>query len=710
MSSRHGRSRKFGVTSSLLGFFLGLAAAPLPAQIRDGGIDPWNLGKGEWVYILRDATNHLGGRVPAVTNLPSLMIFLKNQGLTHLIIKAGSGHWLYPSGANPQFTPEVVSAAHAAGLWLFGYNYSYGTNVPGEIAIADYVFNCGADGFVFDAEIEWETLPNRTMVATQLCSAVRANWPTKFLAHAPFPYISFHTAFPYKEFGYYCDAVMPQDYWIEIGVSPSACARRMNSDWTTWQNGLTGIWTNAIKPLVPVGQGWTSADGAITAAQITEFFTALKTNASPATRGGFKGANFWRAELHPPEVWDAIRTNSIGNAPTNAPWLGNIGVSALTDTAATITWTTDQSSDSVVEYGLTSGYGHAFTGAAPTFFHAVTLTGLERDATYHFRVKSGTALDKTSVSTDHTFTTPAAAAADIIVDEASTGFASTGTWYPSSSGYNGSYLWASTGTTEGRTATFRPTILTPGAYDVYVTFIQGSNRATDAPWTVSSSGGTTNVTVNQNGPAGVHSGWVLLAGARSFAAGTNGTVRLSNHTGETGWVVIADAVKLVFVPPPPSSPRILAQPVSLIVTQGRSATFTVSAAGTALLAYQWRFNGTDLAGETGSGFIRAAVQSADAGGYTVVITNAFGAVTSAPAMLAVTPPSPARFEPPVLVGGTSLWLRFVGEPGATYALELSTNLTSWLLLFDFTNPPSGAFEFIDLAPADASPRFYRTRQ
>ena len=151
-----------------------------------------------------------------------------------------------------------------------GYNRSYGQNVPGEIAISDYVFNRGADGFVWDAESEWESSQtwigtNGPALAWQLCSNVRSNWPTKFLAHAPFPIISSHTSFPYKEFGYWSDTVMPQFYpanWTGVKSRPSGGINWTDVNWYNWQSSLAGqssvingqtiYWTNSIKPLAPV--------------------------------------------------------------------------------------------------------------------------------------------------------------------------------------------------------------------------------------------------------------------------------------------------------------------------------------------------------------------------------------------------------------------------------------------------------------------------
>ena len=63
--------------------------------IRDGGIDPANLGKGEWLYYMSSATNHLGGYVPGVTNENSLMLYLKSQGTRYVIVKAATSDQLF---------------------------------------------------------------------------------------------------------------------------------------------------------------------------------------------------------------------------------------------------------------------------------------------------------------------------------------------------------------------------------------------------------------------------------------------------------------------------------------------------------------------------------------------------------------------------------------------------------------------------------------
>lgn len=110
------------------------------------------------------------------------------------------------------------------------------------------------------------------------------------------------------------------------------------------------------------------------------------------------------------------------------------------------------------------------------------------------------------------------------------------------------------------------------------------------------------------------------------------TVVVSNGVGSAA----SDAAALSVTPDPqPAAPVIGTQPTGLVVLPGASATFGVAASGSGALAYQWRLNGADLPGATAPVLTLASVAGADAGSYTVVVTNAAGSATSAPAMLVV---------------------------------------------------------------------------
>ena len=90
----------------------------------------------------------------------------------------------------------------------------------------------------------------------------------------------------------------------------------------------------------------------------------------------------------------------------------------------------------------------------------------------------------------------------------------------------------------------------------------------------------------------------------------------------------------------PAAPVIFAQPSSQSVVEGGNATFTVGVAGTIPFSYQWEFNGTNLSGATDSTLTVSNAQPANAGDYSVVVSNTVGSATSSNALLTVTlPPS-----------------------------------------------------------------------
>jgi hypothetical protein len=87
----------------------------------------------------------------------------------------------------------------------------------------------------------------------------------------------------------------------------------------------------------------------------------------------------------------------------------------------------------------------------------------------------------------------------------------------------------------------------------------------------------------------------------------------------------------------PTAPTITAQPASQTVTTGQTATFMVTATGTAPLSYQWQKNGTTISGSNSSTYTTPATTAADSGAkFAVFVSNAGGSVTSSSATLTVT--------------------------------------------------------------------------
>ena len=86
----------------------------------------------------------------------------------------------------------------------------------------------------------------------------------------------------------------------------------------------------------------------------------------------------------------------------------------------------------------------------------------------------------------------------------------------------------------------------------------------------------------------------------------------------------------------PIAPYINTQPASQTVTAGQTATFSVVAAGTPPLMYQWQKNGVNITGATSSSYTTPVTTTADSGElFRVVVSNAAGNVTSSAATLTV---------------------------------------------------------------------------
>jgi MYXO-CTERM domain-containing protein len=86
----------------------------------------------------------------------------------------------------------------------------------------------------------------------------------------------------------------------------------------------------------------------------------------------------------------------------------------------------------------------------------------------------------------------------------------------------------------------------------------------------------------------------------------------------------------------PTAPSISIPPADRTVTAGQTATFSVSANGTAPLTYQWRKNGTNIAGATSSSYTTPATVIGDNGStFDVIVSNGQGSVTSNVAHLTV---------------------------------------------------------------------------
>lgn len=136
-----------------------------------------------------------------------------------------------------------------------------------------------------------------------------------------------------------------------------------------------------------------------------------------------------------------------------------------------------------------------------------------------------------------------------------------------------------------------------------------------------------------------------------------------------------------------SAPAITNQPVSVTVTEGQSASFSVNASGATPMTFQWKKSGVNITGATSSTYTIPAVTATNAGSYTVTATNSFGSATSTAATLTVL----AYNAPPVATiitpasGTTYYYGQTIGFSGSATDQEdgaLPASAFKWGLFFD----------------------------
>jgi len=139
------------------------------------------------------------------------------------------------------------------------------------------------------------------------------------------------------------------------------------------------------------------------------------------------------------------------------------------------------------------------------------------------------------------------------------------------------------------------------------------------------------------------------------------------------------------------------QPQNLATNAGVNVSFNVGVAGVQPFSYQWQFNGQDIPDATNATLTLNSVTAASSGGYSVVVSNPYGSVTSATASLAVLddgangntpvqitaspiPPKPAGVKNLVFVthGWQSALLNPLGPPSQPWMVEMTNDIAQQL--------------------------------
>jgi hypothetical protein len=200
-----------------------------------------------------------------------------------------------------------------------------------------------------------------------------------------------------------------------------------------------------------------------------------------------------------------------------------------------------------------------------------------------------------------------------------------------------------------------------------------------------------------------------------LADATNAMLTLSNVTSTRAGLyaaIVSNANGAVTSSPAyltvAESPTITQQPQNQTVVFGGSAQFEVTAAGTIPLTFQWYFACTNpIPAATQAVLTLTNVTFADGGNYCVVVSNAFGTVTSQSAILRVL--APPDF---VLISGAGadVSVTFSTVSGLLYTVQYNDTLGpgGWLpLQGGFRRSGTGAPLIVPDPNTSEPQRFYR---
>jgi hypothetical protein len=289
-----------------------------------GGVDTFNMGKGDWIFQVSSAEAATGSG-----SVAKLVDYLKARGMKWVVVKAGDGNNGPSTPTYAQFNKSLIDTVHAAGLKIFAYQYVYGGYTPntknapttqaGEKAVRDQIMALNPDGLLVDAEIEWEKNPSATSIAEDFGKTFKQNYPTKLFGLDTFAYTRFHDKFPYLAWAKYADVIVPQMYWRSIANAgtPEQIVTDVDTDWKKLYGDFAAAGhPEAVRPLVPIGQGFdVDKSTHTTGSEISRFFNLLRDDTDPASPFGYNGVGFWSVQHHTVDQWQAIANGTI-SAPT----------------------------------------------------------------------------------------------------------------------------------------------------------------------------------------------------------------------------------------------------------------------------------------------------------------------------------------------------------------------------------------------------------
>jgi len=136
----------------------------------------------------------------------------------------------------------------------------------------------------------------------------------------------------------------------------------------------------------------------------------------------------------------------------------------------------------------------------------------------------------------------------------------------------------------------------------------------------------------------------------------------------------------------------------------KTVTLSVTVAGRAPFRYQWKFNGTNLPGQTAASLTIKSAKAANTGAYTVQVSNSVGVTNSAVAMLTVITNTTPTMTAPATASNGQFSFQIPGVAGLQYVVEATADFKTWTPVATNTAP----FTYTETNAASYSQRYYRS--
>ncbi|KAA0231632.1 DUF4038 domain-containing protein [candidate division KSB1 bacterium] len=415
-----------------------LIAASLPpqrgAEIALDRAPPARLSAAATVLLSDDFSGSTLDLIKWEKGLPEQYVSSVENGALHLRSTSGKSGWIYTRdkfsardkivqikvvqpnndgslGLSPTVNPSSFYGFYNEANWYRFYTYRSGNSEPYKLHV-QWNKNGASDGLDVATGVRFEKnfyLRMRTSAdSIHFEYSFDDNvWVTGYAELFSLPGYTLDSLFTFELAAYNTPSkgvLVLDDFILATSVpdtTPPAISNLTSSDLT--KNSATISWNTDEASTAQVEYGLTTSYGSLTPINLL-FATAHRLTLSGLQEGA---VYHYRVIARDRAGNVSVSGNAVFTTPDQTPpMITNVAIDHLTNTTAQISWTTNEASDTQVEFGLTANYDSS-TVLQPelTLSHQTTLTGLQEGMTYHFRVKSRDQAGNLATSSDLTFTT-----------------------------------------------------------------------------------------------------------------------------------------------------------------------------------------------------------------------------------------------------------------------------------------------------------------